>query len=54
MVSTGGEAKHLIAAGLIYVNGVLETRRGRKLFQGDKVLVGEEELIVLETDPGAP
>lgn len=37
LVSSGGEAKYLIAEGLVRVNGEIETRRGRKLYQGDKV-----------------
>ena len=38
LVSTGGEAKFLIKSGSVKVNGVVETRRGRKLNSGDKVL----------------
>ncbi|MCA9793348.1 MAG: RNA-binding S4 domain-containing protein [Candidatus Eremiobacteraeota bacterium] len=36
-VGSGGEAKVLIADGLIEVNGEVETRRGRKLRSGDVV-----------------
>ena len=36
-VGSGGEAKVLIADGLIEVNGEVETRRGRKLRSGDLV-----------------
>lgn len=34
---SGGEAKILIAAGLVTVNGEPESRRGRKLRPGDAV-----------------
>jgi len=34
---SGGEAKILIAAGLVTVNGEPESRRGRKLRPGDTV-----------------
>lgn len=34
-VSSGGEAKQVIAEGLVKVNGQIETRRGKKLFKGD-------------------
>ena len=34
---SGGEAKILIAEGLVSVNGAPESRRGRKLRPGDKV-----------------
>lgn len=37
LVSSGGEAKMLIADGQVQVNGELELRRGRKLQQGDVV-----------------
>lgn len=36
-VSTGGEAKNVIADGLVKVNGEVCTMRGKKLRQGDKV-----------------
>ncbi|MEW5854098.1 MAG: RNA-binding S4 domain-containing protein [Myxococcota bacterium] len=37
MVATGGQAKLLIQGGQVQVNGEVETRRGRKLRQGDTV-----------------
>lgn len=37
ITSTGGEAKLMIQAGKVMVNGETETRRGRKLYPGDKV-----------------
>ncbi|MEZ4733802.1 MAG: RNA-binding S4 domain-containing protein [Caldilineaceae bacterium] len=46
VVESGGQAKQLIQAGLVYVNGVIETRRGRKLRAGDVVVVDGEELVV--------
>lgn len=36
-VDTGGEAKNVIADGLVKVNGEVCTMRGKKLRQGDKV-----------------
>lgn len=38
-VTSGGEAKLLIAEGLVTVNGEIERRRGRKLYPGDRVKV---------------
>ena len=43
-VGSGGEAKVLIQAGEVLVNGEVETRRGRKLEEGDVVEVGDERL----------
>lgn len=37
VVQTGGEAKLLIQDEQVKVNGSIETRRGRKLVQGDRV-----------------
>lgn len=37
---SGGEAKILIADGLVSVNGEQELRRGRKLRPGDSVDIG--------------
>jgi ribosome-associated protein len=39
LVQTGGEAKLRIKAGEVLVNGEIETRRGRKLVNGDLVMV---------------
>ncbi len=50
IASTGGQAKWIIQSGDVTVNGMIETRRGRKLYAGDQVSVGETILIV-EFDP---
>ena len=52
IVQTGGQAKILIQAGQVLVNGEVETRRGRKLYAGDVVEVDGEELHV-QTDEEA-
>ena len=46
LVGTGGEAKVLIQSGEVSVNGEVETRRGRKLEEGDVVEVGDERLEI--------
>ena len=45
LVSSGGEAKNFIKSGSVQVNGEIETRRGRKLKKGDKVMFLKNELI---------
>ena len=45
LVSSGGEAKTFIKSGYVKVNGKIETRRGRKLIRGDKVMFLKNELI---------
>lgn len=52
VVRTGGEAKRLIQAGLVFVNGHIDTRRGRKLRHGDVVTVEGEEITVLVEKDG--
>jgi ribosome-associated protein len=46
LVGTGGEAKVLIQAGEVSVNGDVETRRGRRLEEGDVVEVGDERVEI--------
>jgi ribosome-associated protein len=46
LVETGGQAKLLIQNGEVRVNGKIETRRGRKLVNGDKVTFRGKTLIV--------
>ena len=37
LVGSGVEAKDVITGGEVKVNGEVETRRGKKLYKGDKV-----------------
>jgi len=46
VVGSGGEAKIIIAEGEVRVNGETETRRGRKLYPGDRVELGGHEFTV--------
>jgi ribosome-associated protein len=47
LADSGGEAKALLAAGEVRVNGEPETRRGRQLRDGDVVAAGEETIRVV-------
>lgn len=51
-VASGGEAKLIVASGLVTVNGEVELRRGRKLYPGDLVRLGGVEFRVERADPG--
>ncbi|NLO28092.1 MAG: RNA-binding S4 domain-containing protein [Actinobacteria bacterium] len=53
LVSTGGEAKQLVAEGRVLVNTEVETRRGRKLADGDVVEVHGRaiRLVAHPSDP---
>jgi ribosome-associated protein len=46
LVDTGADAKPLLMQGLVFVNGELETRRGRQLVKGDVVALGEAAVRV--------
>lgn len=40
VADTGGAAKHAIRSGLVRLNGVVETRKAKKLLAGDRIAVG--------------
>ncbi|MDM8521023.1 RNA-binding S4 domain-containing protein [Anaerolineales bacterium HSG6] len=42
LVSTGGQAKIIIQAGEVLLNGVVETRRKKKIKSGDEVTFQDE------------
>ena len=46
LVESGVEAKEVIQDGLVKVNGVSDTRRGRKLYAGDIVTYNGEEIKI--------
>lgn len=48
LVGTGGEAKYVIAEGLVEVNGEICTMRGRKIRPGDRVSFGGNELEIVQ------
>ena len=50
LVDDGGEAKQVLRDGLVQVNGVVETRRGRQLVPGDTVALGGQTVGI--TTPG--
>jgi ribosome-associated protein len=45
-VSSGGAEKEFLASNDILVNGELETRRGRKIYSGDKITVMDQVFVV--------
>jgi ribosome-associated protein len=47
VVDSGAEAKELLAAGAVSVNGEPEQRRGRQLHRGDLVAAAGERLRVV-------
>ena len=47
-VSTGGHAKMVIQNGEVKVNGVTETQRGKKLYDGDIVTFDRDEIKIVK------
>lgn len=45
---SGVEAKDVILEGLVKVNGQIETRRGKKLYDGDIVSFDGEEIKIVK------
>jgi ribosome-associated protein len=46
LVEDGVEAKYVIQDGLVKVNGEVDTRRGRKLYDGDVVTFEKNEIRI--------
>ena len=46
LTDSGGEAKQLISEGQVLVNGVVETRKRKKLAAGDHVVWGGKAIVV--------
>jgi ribosome-associated protein len=46
LIDNGADAKPLLMQGLVFVNGEMETRRGRQLVKGDVVSVDEATIKV--------
>lgn len=43
---SGGDIKYLLNETDIIVNKEVERRRGRKLYPGDTVVVGDQEIVI--------
>lgn len=48
LCESGGLAKTLIQEGDVMVNGEVETRRGKKLYKGDKISFEGNDFIIGE------
>ena len=45
-VESGGEVKSFLLENDVYVNGIKETRRGKKLYKGDKLKILNDEFEI--------
>lgn len=48
-IDSGSEAKEFLASQPVLVNEERETRRGRQLRAGDRVRIGEQTLLVINS-----
>lgn len=46
-ISSGGEAKYFLQEQDVFVNGVIERRRGKKLFSKDKIRIADLEYEIV-------
>ena len=46
VIENGAEAKEVIIDGLVKVNGEIDTRRGKKLYDGDIISFNGEEIKI--------
>lgn len=46
LIPTGGMAKIFLKENTVYVNDVLEDRRGRKLYRGDVIKVDKHTFVI--------
>ena len=46
IVDSGLDAKELIQQGLVLVNGEIDERRGRKLYDGDEVVFDDNKISI--------
>ena len=53
MVASGGEAKMVIADGMVLVNGEVETRKRKKIVAGDCIDFDGEAILIQVADKDA-
>ncbi len=46
LIDTGGQAKYFLLDNKLLLNNELESRRGKKVYQGDIIKIGKEEFII--------
>ena len=47
IISTGGQAKYFLSENDVFVNGELDSRRGRKLYRGDQIKVEDALFLIV-------
>lgn len=47
VVGSGSDAKGMILAGSVKINGDIVMQRGKKVFKGDKIIVDDNEEFII-------
>jgi len=50
MVPSGGEAKLVIANGLVTLNGQIETQKRKKIVSGDIIEFNEQKILIINME----
>ncbi|MDO1604881.1 S4 domain-containing protein YaaA [Lactobacillus sp. YT155] len=45
VISTGGQAKFFLQEDLVFLNGEVENRRGKKIYVGDELKIDDQDII---------
>ncbi|HAX01999.1 MAG: hypothetical protein A2Y45_02545 [Tenericutes bacterium GWC2_34_14] len=53
-IGSGGEAKFFLLNNDVFVNGEKRTERGKKLYPGDKVSIGNDEYVMTDDQKNKP
>ena len=46
IINSGGQAKEFLKTAKVAVNDISENRRGRKLYPGDKIVCGDQKIVI--------
>ena len=46
VIYSGGEVKTFLECNTVFVNGIEENRRGKKLFSGDSIIINDKKYIL--------
>lgn len=46
IIQQGSEAADFLSTAFVYVNGVQEIRRGRKIYPGDQLIINSDNYII--------
>lgn len=50
IIGDGGEAKYYLTSNKVFVNDELENRRGRKLYPGMKVVIANQQYLIVNNE----